>query len=58
MAVTKRAGISANISQALVERGNDDVVCSLLANAKAEIADTTYDAVATRAASSRTLRAP
>ena len=58
LAVTKRAGISANISQALVERGNDDVVASLLDNAEAQIADATYDAVAERAASSPTLQAP
>ena len=58
MAVTQRATVSERISHVLVERGNDEVVTSLLNNARATIADTTYDAVAQRADGSPALRAP
>ena len=58
MAVTQRATVSEGISQALVERGDDEVVASLLSNARALIDDATYDAVAMRAAENRELQAP
>jgi uncharacterized protein (DUF2336 family) len=58
MAVTQRASISPRISHALVERGDDAVVTSLLANDNAQIADNTYEAVARRAETSTVLQRP
>lgn len=58
LAVTKRSEVSAAVSHALVERGDDHVVTSLLANARADIADHTYDMVAQRAESSPVLQGP
>ena len=58
MAVTKRQAISPVISHALVERGNDEVVSSLLKNRSAEIAPMTFDAVARRAETSAVLHGP
>jgi len=42
MAVTRRRRISEAVSQALVERGDDAVVTSLLTNQKAEIGSEAY----------------
>ena len=58
MAVTKRHEISSAISHALVEAGDDDVVVSLLSNAKAKIAHDTFEAVAVRAQTTAALQAP
>ena len=58
MAVTRRRRISEAVSQALVERGNDAVVTSLLTNQKAEIGSQAYDLVAKRAETSQALQAP
>lgn len=58
LAITKRPSVSEGISQALVERGSDEVVTSLLSNTCAQIADRTYDVVALRADGSPKLRAP
>lgn len=58
MAVTRRRRISEAVSQALVERGDDDVVTSLLTNQKAEIGSAAYDLVAKRAETSPALQAP
>lgn len=58
MAVTRRRRISEAVSQALVERGDDAVVTSLLTNVKAEIGATAYDMVAKRAETSPELQAP
>jgi uncharacterized protein (DUF2336 family) len=58
MAVTRRRRISEAVSQALVERGDDAVVTSLLTNVKAEIGATAYDMVAKRAETSPLLQAP
>lgn len=58
LAVTKRSEVSAAVSHALVERGDDHVVTSLLANTRADIADHTYDMVAQRAESSPALQGP
>ena len=58
MAVTRRQTVSPVISHALVERGNDAVVTSLLKNERAEIAPTTYDVVVRRAETSPVLQAP
>jgi uncharacterized protein (DUF2336 family) len=58
MAVTRRRRISEAVSQALVERGNDAVVTSLLTNQKAEIGSQAYDMVAKRAETSTVLQAP
>jgi uncharacterized protein (DUF2336 family) len=58
MAVTRRRRISEAVSQALVERGDDAVVSSLLTNEKAEIGLQAYDLVAKRAETSPVLRAP
>lgn len=58
LAVTKRHAISPVISHALVEKGDDMVVSSLLRNGNAEIAPKTYDAVARRAETSVALQAP
>ena len=58
MAVTRRRRISEAVSQALVERGDDAVVTSLLTNDKAEIGAVAYDMVAKRAETSPVLQAP
>jgi uncharacterized protein (DUF2336 family) len=58
MAVTGRKDISERISHALVERGNDQVVSSLLANDKARIAVNTFEIVAQRAQDSALLQKP
>jgi uncharacterized protein (DUF2336 family) len=58
MAVTQRQDISAEVSHALVEAGDDDVVVSLLANDTARIAQGTFEAVTARAQTSTLLQAP
>jgi uncharacterized protein (DUF2336 family) len=58
LAMTQRANISARVSHALVEEGDDTVVTSLLANTRAEIADATFEVVARRAETSPVLQAP
>lgn len=58
LAVTKRDHVSPRISEALVDKGSDEVVSSLLANARAQISDTTYEVVAKRAETSTMLQAP
>jgi uncharacterized protein (DUF2336 family) len=58
MAVTGRHEISERISHALVEKGDDAVVTSLLKNDKARIAAHTFEAVALRAQDSVMLQAP
>ena len=58
MAVTGRQDISERISHALVEKGDDHVVSSLLKNDGARIAAHTYEAVAVRAQDSEILQAP
>ncbi len=58
MAVTRRRRISQAVSQALVERGDDAVVTSLLTNQKAEIGSEAYGLVAKRAETSPALQAP
>ncbi len=57
MAVTQRSAVSPRLSHALVERGGDEVVSSLLGNEGADIADKTYDMVMERADSSPLLQA-
>jgi uncharacterized protein (DUF2336 family) len=57
MAVTQRSAVSPRLSHALVERGGDEVVSSLLGNEGADIADKTYDMVVERADSSPLLQA-
>jgi len=56
MAVTQRVIVSPRVSDALVERGNDEVVSSLLRNEGADIADKTYDKVMERADASVVLQ--
>lgn len=58
MAITRRYEISARISGALVERGEDDVVVSLLENSHAEIGEDTYETIAARAEDSVILQKP
>ncbi len=58
LAVTKRHSISEGLSHALVERGDDTVVASLLQNEKADIAVPTYEALAVRAQDSRAIQGP
>jgi uncharacterized protein (DUF2336 family) len=58
MAVTRRRRISEAVSHALVERGDDAVVTSLLTNQKAEIGSEAYGMVAKRAETSPALQAP
>jgi uncharacterized protein (DUF2336 family) len=58
MAITRRYEISARISGALVERGEDNVVVSLLENTRAEIGEETYEKIATRAEDSVVLQKP
>jgi uncharacterized protein (DUF2336 family) len=57
MAVTQRTTVSPRVSHALVERGGDEVVTSLLGNEGADIADKTYDIVMERADGSPMLQA-
>jgi len=56
MAVTQRSMVSTRVSHALVERGGDEVVSSLLGNEGAAIADQTYDMVMERADTSPLLQ--
>ena len=58
MAVTQRQSISGVVSHALVERGDDSVVSSLLSNRGATIEAETFEAVAVRAQTSTVLQAP
>jgi len=58
MAVTQRTHVSPALSHALVEKGDDRVVSSLLQNDGAEIAAETYDRIAVRAEDSTVLQAP
>ena len=58
MAVTRRDDIGETVSSALVERGEDRVVVSLLENPTARISEATYERVAERAEASAVLRAP
>jgi uncharacterized protein (DUF2336 family) len=58
LAVTKRDNVSEILSEAIVDKGSDEVVSSLLANERARISDTTYETVAGRAETSTTLQAP
>lgn len=58
LAVTKRDTVSERLSEAIVEKGNDEVVSSLLANERAQISYSTYESVAKRAETSTHLQAP
>lgn len=58
MAVTRRDDIGETVSSALVERGEDRVVVSLLENRTAKISEATYERVAERAETSKVLQAP
>ena len=58
LAVTGRKEISERVSHALVERGNDTVVSSLLANDNARIGVQTFEVVAKRAETSTVLQKP
>ena len=58
LAVTKRPDIGEKVSSALVAKGEDRVVASLLENRTARMDRETYQAVATRAETSPVLHAP
>ena len=58
LAVTRRTGISEKVSHALVEKGDDRVVVSLLENATARIAPKTYETVTEMAQSRPVLYGP
>jgi len=58
LAITRRSTIGPRVSHALAEKGNDEVLISLLANQGAQIADNTYEVVARRAGESPPLQAP
>ena len=58
MAVTKRSSLAERVSDALVSRGEDRVVASLLGNRGAKIARETYERVTERAQNSPLLQAP
>ncbi len=58
LAVTRRDEISEKVSDALVERGEDHVVESLLKNENAKIAEKTYERVAERAERNHELQSP
>ena len=58
LAVTKRPDIGENVSSALVAKGEDRVVVSLLENRTAKIDRETYQRVAERAEVSPVLHAP
>lgn len=58
MAITKRDDIGEQLSDVLVERGDDDTVESLLRNAKAQFAHETVQKIAERAQQSTQLQEP
>lgn len=58
MAVTKRPDIGENVSSALVARGEDRVIASLLENRTARLNRETYERVAERADANGVLHAP
>jgi uncharacterized protein (DUF2336 family) len=58
MAVTRRDDIGETVSSALVERGEDRVVVSLLENRTAKISEQTYEQVAQRAETSPVIQGP
>lgn len=58
LAVTKRPDIGEKVSSALVKKGEDHVVVSLLQNATAKIDRETYERVAERVETSPVLHAP
>jgi uncharacterized protein (DUF2336 family) len=58
MAVTRRDDIGERVSSALVEKGEDRVVVSLLQNQTAQIDEATYERVADRAEKSAALQGP
>lgn len=58
MAVTRRDDIGEEVSSALVEKGEDRVVVSLLQNQTARIDEATYERVVDRAEKSTVLQAP
>ena len=58
LAVTRRTDISEKVSHALVEKGDDRVVVSLLENTQAKIAPKTYETVTELAQSRPILYAP
>ncbi|HUO91592.1 MAG TPA: DUF2336 domain-containing protein [Rhizomicrobium sp.] len=58
LAVTRRSDITETVSHALVEKGDDRVVVSLLENARAKIAPKTYETVTELAQSRPVLYAP
>ena len=58
LAVTRRDDISETVSHALVEKGDDRVVVSLLENTTAKIAPKTYETVTEMAQSRPVLHAP
>jgi uncharacterized protein (DUF2336 family) len=58
MAVTRRPDIGVKVSSALVEKGEDAVVASLLSNNDARISRETFEKVAERAETSPILQAP
>lgn len=58
LAVTKRPHIGENVSSALVEKGEDRVVASLLENRTARLNRETYERVAERAEANPVLHAP
>jgi uncharacterized protein (DUF2336 family) len=57
LALTQRSSVSPRLSHALVQRGGDEVVSSLLGNEGAAIADGTYEMVMERADASPVLQA-
>ena len=58
MAVSRRRNLAAVVSKALVDKGEDKVVVSLLENETAQIDRKTYENIADRAAKSPVLHAP
>ena len=58
LAVSKRAIVSARVSHALVEHGDDQVLDSLLENDGAQISNETFDMLARRADNCPALHAP
>jgi uncharacterized protein (DUF2336 family) len=58
IAVTRRSDIGENLSAALVERGEDKVVASLLTNTAAKIGRQSYEKISERAKDSIVLQAP
>ena len=57
LAISKRSRLSIKVTDVLVERGENDVVCSVTGNLGADLSDTSYERIIEKAASDPALQA-